>query len=410
MAITISPNPAMQDLKVTFQESTLVFPPSKTEKKSLFLSNIDQILNYNVPTLSFFPANKDYPPEVVSERLRLALEKVLVPYDYMAGRLKLNEESGRLEIDCNAAGAGFVVAASEFSLDEMGDLVTSFKCGGFAIGMSVNHILLDGLSAKTFTENLASLAFEDKPMAVIPCLDRRLLAARSPPLVAFQHPEFYKPDLPISGPPVFDCKKEELEFRVFKLSPTDINFLKDKAKPADQTNSTATKISSFNVVAALIWLCKALSCEREYNKDRISTLLNVIDIRSRLNPPLPSSYCGNAVLVAYSSAKCEDIEKWPFSDLVKMVSEAPNRVSDEYARSVIDWLEIKKGCLVENTWKDICWVFPTVDGVNALVSLPAQEMKRFESQFHNLFACDSCIFNHTDPTAQISKTIMVTGS
>ncbi|KAK6149253.1 hypothetical protein DH2020_016778 [Rehmannia glutinosa] len=469
MAITISPNPAMQDLKVTFQESTLVFPPSKTEKKSLFLSNIDQILNYNVPTLSFFPANKDYPPEVVAERLKLALEKVLVPYDYMAGRLKLNEESGRLEIDCNAAGAGFVVAASEFSLDEMGDLVcpnpgfrqlaiqtlpdaahddhpplfilqvTSFTCGGFAIGMSVNHILLDGLSAKTFTENLASQAFEDKPMAVIPCLDRRLLAARSPPLVAFQHPEFYKPDLPISGPPVFDCKKEELEFRVFKLSPTDINFLKDKAKPADRTNPIATKISSFNVVAALIWRCKALSCEGEYDKDRISTLLNVIDIRSRLNPPLPSSYCGNAVLVAYSSAKCEDIENWPFSDLVKMVSEAPNRVSDEYARSVIDWLEINKGLpcgeYMVSSWlrlgfdevvfpwgkpqhsgpvvnhrKDICWVFPTVDGVNALVSLPAQEMKRFESQFHNLFACDSCIFNHTDPTAQISKTIMVTGS
>ncbi|KAI3471431.1 hypothetical protein Pfo_030795 [Paulownia fortunei] len=443
---TISSNPAMQDLKVTFQESTLVFPSPETEKKSLFLSNIDQILNYNIPTAYFFSANQDYPPEVVAKRLKLALQKVLVPYDFMAGRLKLNQESGRLEIDCNAAGAGFVVASSEFSLDEIGDLVcpnlgfrqlavqtldnlgpnaddkplfilqvTSFKCGGFAIGMSVNHILLDGLSAKTFTENLASQAFEDKPLAVIPCFDRRLLAARSPPLVAFPHPEFFKPDLLISGPPVFDCKKEELEFKAFKLSPSDINFLKDKAKT--ETNATTTKISSFNVVAALIWRCKALSCDGEYNKDRVSTLLNVVDLRSRLNPPLPASYCGNAVLVAYASAKCEDLEKWPFSELVKMVSEGPTRVSDEYAKSVIDWLEVNKGLpcgeYMVSSWlrlgfeevvypwgkplhsgpvvnhrKDICWIFPTIDGVNALVSLPAKEMERFGSQFQKFFTCN----------------------
>ncbi|GFQ04539.1 omega-hydroxypalmitate o-feruloyl transferase [Phtheirospermum japonicum] len=436
---TISPNPAIQDLKVTFQESTLVFPPNKTDQNTLFLSNIDQILNYNIPTASFFPANKDYPPQVASQRLKSALQKVLVPYDFMAGRLKLNDEMGRLGIHCNAAGAGFVVAASEFSLDEIGDLVcpnlgfrqlaiqtlpdvddqplfilqiTSFKCGGFAIGMSVNHILLDGLSAKAFTENLASQAFDDdKPLATIPCLDRRLLAARSPPRVSSPHPA--------SGPPVFDCKKEELDFKVFKLSPSDIGFLKDKAK-----TEASARISSFNVVASLVWRCKALSYEPD-NKERVSTLLNVIDLRSRLDPPLLSSYCGNALLVAYASAKCGDIEKLPFGEVVKMVSEGPGRVTDEYARSVIDWLEINRGLpcgeYMVSSWlrlgfeqvvypwgkpvhsgpvvnhrKDICWIFPTADGVNALVSLPAEEMKRFESEFRKCFTCGaSCVL---DPT------------
>lgn len=120
---SVLPIPALQDLKVTVQEQTLVFPSQQTQQKSIFLSNIDQILNYNIPTAHFFVANPDFPPETVAERLRRALEKVLVPYDFMAGRFKLNQVSGRLEIECNRAGAGFVVAASEHSLADLGDLV-----------------------------------------------------------------------------------------------------------------------------------------------------------------------------------------------------------------------------------------------------------------------------------------------
>ncbi|KAK6149254.1 hypothetical protein DH2020_016779 [Rehmannia glutinosa] len=444
---SILPIPAMQDLKVTLHESILVLPSQETPKKSLFLSNIDQILNYNIPTIHFFTANPDFPSETVAKRLKMALEKVLVPYDFMAGRFKLNEQSGRLEIQCNAAGAGFVVASSEYRLDDLGDFVhpnlgfrqlaaqildnlgpdddqplctfqvTSFKCGGFAIGMSMNHALFDGVSAQTFIENLAAQAFEDKPLSVIPCHNRHLLAARSPPHVAFPHPEFSKPDMPaVSGPPVFDCEREELDYKIFKLTTSAINYLKEKAK--DNSSSATTKITSYNVLAALIWRCKALSFDdNDHNReDRVSTLLNVVDIRSRLNPPLPSSYCGNAVLVAYASAKCQDLEKWPFSEVVKMVSEGPTRVSDEYAKSVIDWLEINKGLpcgeYMVTSWmrlrfdqvvypwgkpvhsgpvvshrKDICWVFQdsTDAGINALVSLPANDMERFQAYFRDFF-------------------------
>ncbi|KAL0339520.1 UNVERIFIED_CONTAM: Anthranilate N-benzoyltransferase protein 1 [Sesamum radiatum] len=342
----VLPIPPMQHLNITFQQSILVSPSNQTDNhdpnKSIFLSNIDQILNYNIPTVHFFKANPDFPPEIVAERLKMALQRLLqAPYDFMAGRFKLNQQSGRLEIDCNSAGAGFVVASSEYSLDDLGDFVypnlgfrqlalqtldnlgpevdqplcvfqvTSFKCGGFCIGMSTNHVLLDGASAQIFIENLATQAFDDKPLAVVPCNNRHLLAARSPPHVEFPHPEFFKPDLPaVVGPPVFDCKREELNYTTFSLTTRAINYLKDKAK--ENISSTTTKITSFNVVAALIWRCKALSNDAEYNKDRVSTLLNVVDLRSRLNPPLPESYCGNAVLVAYSSATCEDIEKWPF--------------------------------------------------------------------------------------------------
>ncbi|KAL8482691.1 hypothetical protein ACS0TY_025649 [Phlomoides rotata] len=117
----LSPIPTFNDLKIKFQHSSLVFPSQETRKQSIFLSNIDQLPNYNIPTAHFFKRNPNFPPKNVSERLKMALEKVLVPYDFMAGRLKLNHKTGRLEIDCNADGAGFVVALSEFSLDEIGN-------------------------------------------------------------------------------------------------------------------------------------------------------------------------------------------------------------------------------------------------------------------------------------------------
>ncbi|KAL2245741.1 omega-hydroxypalmitate O-feruloyl transferase-like [Sesamum indicum] len=431
----VLPVPPMQDLKLKLQQSTLVSPAKQTENQAFFLSNIDQFLNYDILTVHFFKANPDFPPETVAKRLKMALERVLVPYDFLAGRLKLNLHSGRLEIDCNSAGVGFVVASSECSLDELGDLVcpnlgfrqlsvqtldnlgpevdqllcvfkvTSFKCGGFSIGMSTNHVLFDGVSAQIFIENLATQAFDDKPLAIIPCNDRHLLAARAPPHVEFPHPEFFKPDLPAGlGPPVFDCEREELDYTVFSLTLNAVNYLKDKAR--ESISSTSTKITSFIVVAALIWRCKALSNYTEYNKDRVSTLFNIVDLRSRLNPSLPNSYCGNAVLGAYSSATCDDIKKWPFSKLVELVAEEPKRMTDEYAKSTIDWLEINKGLprgeYTVSSWlrmrfgevvypwgkpmhsgpvvsyrKDICWIFPGVDRVNALVSLPAKEMERF---------------------------------
>ncbi|CAF1953281.1 unnamed protein product [Brassica napus] len=39
------------------------------------------------------------------------------------GRIRLNPSSGSLDVDCNGAGAGFVMAESEYTLEELGDLV-----------------------------------------------------------------------------------------------------------------------------------------------------------------------------------------------------------------------------------------------------------------------------------------------
>ncbi|GAB4855898.1 hypothetical protein Ancab_024537 [Ancistrocladus abbreviatus] len=449
------PFPLIHDLKVTIENSTLIFSPQESERKSVFLSNIDQVLNFDVQTIHFFEANPDFPPETAAQKIKGALRKLLVPYEFLSGRMKLNPDTGRLEFDCNNAGVGFVTATSECTLDELGDLVypnpafeqlvtqrlessdrndhplcivqvTSFKCGGFAMGLQTNHATFDGISVKTFLENMAALA-GDKPLATTPCNDRQLLAARSPPRVTFPHPELLKLNTALgqethSNSNVFEDSQRDLNFKVFRLSPDDIFHLKAKAKFGPATNPKV-KITGFNVVSAHIWRCKALSNDAENNSERSSTILYAVDIRPRLAPPLPPSFAGNAVLTAYATAKCKEIEEAPLSKLVEMVAEGALRMTDEYARSAIDWGELYKGFpngefLVSSWWrlgfseveypwgkpkyscplvyrrKDIILLFPDIDsdaasnngGVNILVALPHKEMEKFEYLFYKYLA------------------------
>lgn len=254
----------------------------------------------------------------------------------------------------------------------------------------------------------------NKQLAVIPFNERQFLAARSPPRVKFPHPEMIKLNNLPSGieSGVFETSSEELDFKIFRLSSNNIKNLKEKAK-----DSSTARVTGFNVVAALLWRCKALSGPSD--PDRSSTILYAVDIRSRLNPPLPKSYVGNAVLTAYATAKCEELEKGKFSRLVEMVCEGSIRMNDEYARSIIDWGELYDGfpngeVLVSSWWrlgfeevqypwgkpkyccpmvyhrKDIILLFPPFhegdardDGVNIIVALPPKEMDKFQTLFHN---------------------------
>ena len=141
--ICVEPPSLLQDLKITIQNVSLVFPSQQTERKSMFLSNIDKVLNFSVETVHFFSSRKDFPPHLVSEKLKTTFAKLLVPYDFLAGRLRSNPETGRLEIDCNSAGIGFAVATSDYTLDGIGDLVYPNPAFGQLIYKSMDNLEQD---------------------------------------------------------------------------------------------------------------------------------------------------------------------------------------------------------------------------------------------------------------------------
>ncbi|CAA7396440.1 unnamed protein product [Spirodela intermedia] len=436
---------ALRDLRVSILRSSILRPPENVERRLIFLSNIDQQLDFNVETIHFFLPNLEFPPDAVAKRLESAMEELLASsYDFLAGRLSWDESEARWELDCNGAGVGFVEAASELTLAELGDLelpnpvlsqlaagkadamdiedrplfvirLTAFKCGAFAMGISNSHATFDGVGFRTFMENLAALAAA-KPLALPPCNDRRLLAARSPPRVVFPHPELFKlkeVQLGTEQPPtLMETSPESIGFKCFRLSTEQISALKSRARADGSPPSAAT---GFNVVAAHLWRCKALA-GGDVDPDKTSTVLYAVDIRERLRPPLPRSFAGNAVLSAYGGMTHRELREEPFGRVVEVVREGSARMDEDYVRSAIDWGQLYKGfprgdVLISSWWRlgldevefswgkalccvplpdphrDIAVLFPASggagQGMRALVPLPAGAIPRFERLFYD---------------------------
>lgn len=350
------------------------------ERGDFFLSNIDRILTYTVETVHFFDAAKSgRPTSEVGGILKEGLGKLLAgPYEFMAGRLRADKETGRLGIWCNGKGALFAQATADHTLDELGDVsipsfefkklvlqafdvtsledlpllliqVTTFNCGGFVIGLGTNHTLVDGMAAVEFMQNYASVV-RGEGLVIIPQPDRSPLKARSRLRITYPHNEFIRlQDLPpevvssFGGPLASSDLSGRMApptahlFRSFPLSKDHIDRLKQKALQ----DGLLASCSSFDVITALVWKVRSIALGMD--ADHPSTLFFAVDIRSRLNPPLDPHFCGNAVFSAHVSAKSHELREMSFSACVKRIQDAVSAVTDDYVRSALDWGEINHG-------------------------------------------------------------------
>ncbi|CAL8133560.1 unnamed protein product [Prunus armeniaca] len=99
----------------------------------------------------------------------------------MASRFKLNDENGRVEIDCNAEGVLFVVAESSSVVDDFGDFVptpnfiTLIPTVDYSLGISSYPILVLHLFSK-ITDCLSS-GILDGVNILMSCVSRLLEGA-----------------------------------------------------------------------------------------------------------------------------------------------------------------------------------------------------------------------------------------
>ena len=205
-----------------------------------------------------------------------------------------------------------------------------------------NHSVLDGRSAAEMFQNLASICKGEGMKTYNLNIDRSYIKARVPPKIQFQHTEYSKPeaasitsftspDQP-SPPPSLLTLSRNHDFKLFPFSSDMINRLKENAM---------MKCSSFEAIVAHVWRARTKAVFDSPNE--ISSVLFAVDIRSKMSPPLPDGFMGNAVISASASARVVDMDEKPFSFCVEKVREGIERVTDEYVRSVIDWLEVHKG-------------------------------------------------------------------
>eukprot|EP01018_Ginkgo_biloba_P029219 Gb_07696 [translate_table: standard] len=277
----------VSDLQMKVEKPSIVYPAEATERRSLFLSNMDQVLIFTVESVNFFGMNPQKSFEDAVCTIKRALSRLLISYDFMAGRLKLNPEQGRFEIDCNGSGALFAEAYSELSITDLQDIaypnpalkqlvlqehetstvedtplcslqVTRFKCAGFTIGLGTNHAVADGLSVVHFLQNLASLA-AGKDLAVIPYTDRNLLRARSPPQADF-------------GASSLEQPSNGHIFKLFHVSNDMLNRLKLKA----MQDGNLKKCSGFEAVTAYLWQTRTIALDMQ--PEEKSAVLFAVDM------------------------------------------------------------------------------------------------------------------------------------
>ncbi|EFJ16772.1 BAHD family acyltransferase, clade V [Selaginella moellendorffii] len=365
---------ALQKSEINVEELCLVAPAQATDDQPLYLSNYDQQVLFNLESVYFYPPSPHRSDENVVDVLRAALSKLLVPYHFMAGRLRMNAREKRVEVDCNRAGALFVAATTNVTLADLQDgptlvsllkdfilhspashqvsdaplltlQVTKFKCGGFVVGISRNHALVGGTSGDDFLANLTAAA-RGQEFPVKPVADRRLLRARDLPNPSYEHFEYMKVDqVPqdsyFTTPNSLSQLKLNGNFgahfglwKTFNFPTEVLNSLKARAL----ADGLLSRCTTFEALATKVWQARTQALSMD--PDQTSNLVFVVDSRKVLTPSLPVGFTGNTLSLACARMPPRDLAEKPFSACVEEVQVAKARITDGYVRSAIDWLEL----------------------------------------------------------------------
>nr|QDM39172.1 BAHD acyltransferase-like 02 [Taxus x media] len=344
----------------------LVRPASETPQGVLFLSNLDDRtgVRLHASQIQFYQCNKtrkEDPAKVIKE----ALGKVLDHFYPLAGRLRPSPRSpSKLLLHCTGEGVSFVEADADVSLrhffkdnnmlippfhcvEKLFDdtfvstsiidsplisiQVTRLSCGGFAFAMRFNHCVSDGYGMYLFVRALSEMAKGAHVPSIPPVWERERLLPRKKPLVQFLEYD-YKQDCPGPAMAVIDWDEEDETVRKsIVFSSKEIALLKREAG--------LTECSTFDVLSAYLWRVRTRALNIPDNE--VVRLIIPVDFRSRLQPPLPQGYCGNAIILAYTDTTAADLINNGLSFATKLVHDAKAKVNEEYVRSVIDLIELR---------------------------------------------------------------------
>ncbi|OVA17439.1 Transferase [Macleaya cordata] len=427
-------NVTIFELNVNKGEPTLVPPAEKTQKGLYFLSNLDQIMRAVTQTIYFFKS-VEKGNELAAEVIKDGLAKVLVYYYPLAGRLTIGAE-GKLFVDCTGEGSVFVEAEADCTIEEIGDItkpnavtltklvydipgannilenpllvaqVTKFKCGGFVLGLSMNHCMFDGIAAMEFVNSWGEIA-RGLPLTIPPILDRSMLKARNPPKLEFTHHE-YAEIKDISN--TLDLHQEEMLYRSFLFDPKKLDELKTKS----MEDGVLDKCTTFESLSAFVWRARTRALKLQ--PDQQTKLLFAVDGRSRFDPPLPKGYFGNGVMFMSCLCSVGKLLENPISFTIGLIQKSIKMVTDGYLRSSMDYFEVTRvrpslsATFLISTWSrlsfhttDFGWGEPILSGpvpleglnlflshakekksISVLLGLPTTSMKIFEEELMNI--------------------------
>lgn len=358
----------MATFKANRSDPELVAPALPTPREHKALSDVDtqRMLCFYATGVEFFRRHPidGREPEDPAKAVKAALEKALVYYYPMAGRLR--ELPGeKLVVDCTGEGVVFVEADADVRLDELGEplvppypcveefvcdpgdtkvvlgkplifmQVTRLKCGGFVIGTHSCHNMVDAFGVIQFLKAVADIARGDENPTVLPVWERQLLTARNPPNVAHLHLSL------LDGIPIGSAKTQSLEGMVgeyFFFGPRELAALESHLPLHLHKSSTA-----FELITAAMWKCRTAALG--YAPGQRASLLINMNARGKWkrDPPLPRGFYGNGFVYLVVDAAASELCGGSLGYAVELVRKAKLDMTDEFTKAMVDLIVLRGG-------------------------------------------------------------------
>jgi len=359
------------NMPVTFEAFYTVKPMEPTKCGRVPLSEWDQVGSItHVPIIYFYRTSQNFdlsPNCTIASKLKDSLSRVLVPFYPLAGRLH-RIGNGRLELDCNEMGVQFVEAQSSLTLEDLGDFspsseyqylspkvdytlpihelplviiqLTKFKCGGISICTAMSHAVVDGPSAFHFNYEWARLT-RGETLQTVPVFAPKMLRAGEPPSVPLTkchvHLEFEDPPLLLGQTNNSEERNKKTAVASLKLSKFQVETLRKTANESWHKPSNGRAYTRYESVTGHVWRS---ACKARGHKEKQLTAVGIcVDTRSRLVPPLPKEYFGNATLDVVGFSLARDLMSKPLGYASSRVRHAIEKVNDEYLWSAIEFLK-----------------------------------------------------------------------
>ncbi|RLM73617.1 uncharacterized protein C2845_PM15G00750 [Panicum miliaceum] len=253
----------------------------------------------------------DRPIHEPVETIKRALARALAHYSPAAGRL-----DGKGGIACTGEGVAFVGASAGCALDEavatlpQMDLtsccpgVTEFSCGGFAVGVTWNHVLADGAGIGQFLQAVGELARGVSPPSVVPV--RRWddsLPGLPSSMVAAQ-----KPTVDDNGP-------RYLVRQDIAVPLTLIGRIKAESG-----------CTLFEAVAAVIWQCRTRAVMSPGPGETPAPLTFPCNARALVGAT--AGYYGNCIVGQTVPATSGEVASSSLADLARLIRRAKEKVPE----------------------------------------------------------------------------------
>ncbi|CAL5035619.1 unnamed protein product [Urochloa decumbens] len=319
----------------------LVAPSEATPAGSIFLTSMDSALA-SLPMAALFVF--EHPIDQPAETIRRALSLALVPYYPIAGRLITVGGHG-LKIACTGEGVAFLAASARCTLRDarlsdpapaipVEDLtvtyagqynnkdpplllmqVTEFSCGGFAVGVTWNHVITDGVGMAEFLQAVGNLVRGLPSPSVTPVRVEHALPELPPPIVAMTKSMVSK-------------KPNDFTTSYITVPMSFINSIKDEFRRSERTAAACT---AFDVFVAAIWRCRARStvAGAAAGQDTPTALAFTANVRKQA--AARDGYYGNVFAFGLAVAALGDVALGDILDVVRLIRDAKARVASTFA-------------------------------------------------------------------------------